>query len=103
MKGVLRMDLNSIPDIFQSKIRIAIVSCLLTGTKTFKEIKTLTGASDGNISTHMKKLSEAEVVSVSKDFDKNKPRTRYTLTDSGRKSFEDYVRKLEEIISASKG
>lgn len=102
MKGVSRMDLNSIPDIFQSKIRIAIVSCLLTGTKTFKEIKTLTGASDGNISTHMKKLNEAEVVSVSKDFVQNKPRTRYTLTDKGRKSFEDYVSKLEEIISASK-
>lgn len=96
------MDLNSIPDIFQSKIRIAIVSCLLTGTKTFKEIKMLTGASDGNISTHIKKLNEADVVEVSKKFVSNKPLTSYTLTEMGRKSFEDYVNHLEAIISASK-
>ena len=92
------MELNSIPDIFQSKIRIAIVSCLLTGSKTFKEIKLLTGATDGNISTHMKKLSEADIVQVVKDFEKNKPRTTYSLTLNGRKEFEDYVKRLEEII-----
>lgn len=92
------MELNSIPDIFQSKIRIAIVSCLLTGTKTFKEIKELTGATDGNISTHMSKLSAASCVEVVKDYEKNKPRTRYTLTTQGRKEFEEYVNRLEEII-----
>ena len=95
------MELNSIPDIFQSKIRIAIVSCLLTGTKTFKEIKALTGATDGNISTHMKKLKDASTVEINKDYDNNKPRTRYTLTKSGRKEFEDYVTQLENIIKQS--
>lgn len=95
------MELNSIPDIFQSKIRIAIVSCLLTGTKTFKEIKILTGGTDGNISTHMSKLNKAEYIEVIKDFEKNKPRTRYTLTDFGRSEFEGYVKKLEEIIKLS--
>lgn len=95
------MELNSIPDIFQSKFRIAIVSCLLTGTKTFKEVKTLTGATDGNISTHMSKLSQAGYVEVLKDFYKNKPRSRYTLTELGRNEFESYVKKLEEIIKMS--
>jgi len=92
------MELNSIPDIFQSKIRIAIVSCLLTGPKTFKEVKNLTGATDGNISTHVKKLSEASIVEVNKGFENNKPKTVYKLTENGRKEFEDYVKKLEEII-----
>lgn len=96
------MELNSIPDIFQSKIRIAIVSCLLTGTKTFKEIKTLTGATDGNISTHMKKLNEAEVVAIEKDFENNKPRTRYSLTEGGREAFEAYVKRLEQMIQNAK-
>ncbi|MCH4886635.1 ArsR family transcriptional regulator [Acidaminobacter sp. JC074] len=96
------MELNSIPDIFQSKIRIAIVSCLLTGKKTFREVKELTGATDGNISTHMKKLVAVDIVQVVKDFENNKPRSTYTLTPSGRKEFEIYVRRLEEIINQAK-
>lgn len=96
------MELNSIPDIFQSKIRIAIVSCLLTGSKTFKEIKILTGGTDGNISTHMKKLSEADIVEVIKSFENKKPKTTYILTQTGRSSFEDYVKRLEEIIENAK-
>lgn len=96
------MELNSIPDIFQSKIRIAIVSCLLTGAKTFGDIKALTGATDGNISTHMKKLASAGIVNQVKDYKNNKPRTTYSLTDEGRKEFEDYVKRLEEIINQAK-
>jgi DNA-binding PadR family transcriptional regulator len=46
----------------------------------------------------MKKLSEADIVQVVKDFEKNKPRTTYSLTLNGRKEFEDYVKRLEEII-----
>lgn len=96
------MEIQSIPDIFQSKIRIAIVSCLLSGSKTFKEVKDLTGATDGNISTHVKKLEAAGVVEVSKLFEKKRPKTTYTLTEKGRGQFEDYVKHLETIISMSK-
>lgn len=93
------MELNSIPDIFQSKIRIAIVSCLLSGSKTFKEIKGLTGATDGNISTHMKKLSEVGLVDTTKGFENNKPKTTYTLTSKGLNEFRDYVQQLEAILN----
>lgn len=92
------MNINSIPDIFQSKLRIAIVASLMTGTKTFKEIKALTQASDGNISTHMKKLSDSGHVEIFKDFKDNKPRTRYAVTQKGREEFTDYVNMLESII-----
>lgn len=92
------MDINSIPDIFQSKIRIAIVSSLLTGPKTFKEIKHHTGASDGNISTHMKKLNDADYVKIVKDYEDNKPRTTYSLTNTGRNDFKNYVKVLENIL-----
>ena len=33
------MELQNLSDIFQSKLRIMIISALLTGKKTFKEIK----------------------------------------------------------------
>ena len=92
------MEVNSIPDIFQSKLRIAIVSCLITGTKSFKEIKSVTGATDGNISTQMKKLKLSGYVEVLKDYKDNKPRTQYTLTKLGSDEFEGYVKKLEDIL-----
>lgn len=94
------MDINSIPDIFQSKLRIAIISTLMTGTKTFKEIKDLTGATDGNISTHMTKLKDAGYVEIVKDFYKNKPRTRYSVTELGITEFKAYVNRLEEIVKS---
>jgi DNA-binding HxlR family transcriptional regulator len=87
-----------IPDIFQSKIRIAIVTCLMTGEKTFKEIKDIVGATDGNLSVHLSKLEEGGYIHVQKDFFKNKPRTRYNLTDSGRKEFIDYINTLATIL-----
>lgn len=92
------MDANSIPDIFQSKLRIAVVACLMTGEKTFKEVKELTNSSDGNLSVHISKLEEAGYLSISKDFFNNKPRTRYTLTEKGKKAFVDYVNILDNII-----
>ncbi len=92
------MDVNSIPDIFQSKLRIAIVSCLMTGEKTFKEVKEVTGATDGNLSVQVSKMEESGYIEVKKDFFNNKPRTRYNLTEKGKKEFIDYVNKLENVL-----
>ncbi len=92
------MDINSIPDIFQSKLRIAIVSCLMMEEKTFREVKEITGATDGNLSVHLSKLEEAGYIDIYKDFLKNKPRTRYILTAKGKKEFTNYVHTLENIL-----
>jgi len=92
------LDINSIPDIFQTKLRIAIVAALITGEKTFKEVKEITGATDGNLSIHLSKLEGAGYIEIYKDFFNNKPRTRYNLTEKGKNEFVDYVNKLEGII-----
>lgn len=92
------MDINSIPDMFQSKLRIAIVSCLMTGEKTFKEVREITSATDGNLSVQMSKMEEAGYLQISKDFFNNKPRTRYNLTEKGRNEFIDYVNVLENLL-----
>lgn len=92
------MDVNSIPDIFQSKLRIAIVSCLMTGEKTFKEVKEVTGATDGNLSVQVSKMEESGYIEIKKDFFNNKPRTRYNLTEKGKREFIDYVNKLENVL-----
>lgn len=92
------MEINSIPDIFQSKLRIAIVACLMAGERTFKEVKELTGATDGNVSVQISKMAESGFIEIQKDFFNNKPRTKYRLTEQGRKAFIDYVNTLDDIL-----
>lgn len=95
------MDINLIPDMFQSKIRIAIISSLMTGEKTFKELKILTNGTDGNLSIHLSKLETTGYVKSKKDFFNNKPRTSYELTKNGKNEFVQYVNLLERIIKES--
>ena len=38
------MELNNLSDIFQSKLRLMLISALITGKKTFRELKEITGA-----------------------------------------------------------
>ncbi|MGE5396390.1 MAG: winged helix-turn-helix domain-containing protein, partial [Chitinophagales bacterium] len=83
----------------QSKLRIAIVSCLMTGEKTFKEVKEITGATDGNLSVQISKMEENGYVNIHKDFFNNKPRTRYNLTAKGKTDFVNYVNALDRLIS----
>lgn len=96
------MDIQSIPDIFHSKIRLAIVSALINGEKTFNEIREITGATDGNISRHMTKLESVGFVVIKKEFIKRKTRTTYQLTDLGSNKFQDYVLLLESILKSKK-
>lgn len=92
------MDINSIPEAFQSRIRLAVISSLIMGDSTFSQIKEITQTSDGNLSIHLRKLEEAGYISSKKEFIGKKPRSTYTLTNNGRKEFEDYVKLLGQIL-----
>lgn len=92
------MELNEIPEAFQTKLRIAVISALITGSKTFKEIKVITGATDGNISVQVAKLEELGFLTSQKEFIGKKPCTTYSITDAGLTSFKDYVQMLEKLI-----
>ena len=64
----------------------------------FTFIRDKINATDGNLSVHLKKLEEHDYISVRKEFVERKPVSRYRITDTGRKAFEDYIKKLESII-----
>jgi|BioPla2DNA2_1021312.scaffolds.fasta_scaffold11466_3 DNA-binding MarR family transcriptional regulator len=70
----------------------------MTGEITFREVKELTNSTDGNLSVHISKLEEARYLSINKNFF---PRTRYNLTEKGKKSFVDYVNILDNFIKQS--
>ena len=61
-----------------------------------------TGLTDGNISSHMAKLEEAGYVAVEKSFEGRRPRTSYTLTEAGRKGFEQYRALMWSVLGGGR-
>lgn len=95
-------DYQQLDDIIHSRIRLAIMALLASlETAEFTYIREKTGATDGNLSVHLKKLEEAEYISVTKTFVDRKPVTIYTLNKKGRKAFELYVERLEQLLKQS--
>ncbi|MFT3984921.1 MAG: transcriptional regulator [Lachnospiraceae bacterium] len=92
------MEINAIPEAFQSKLRLAVLSSLLTGKKTFRDLKKITGATDGNLGAQLKKLEEMGYVVVDKEFVNNKPQSTCVLTGFGKVQFKEYVELLEGLL-----
>ncbi|HBG09384.1 MAG: transcriptional regulator [Limnochordia bacterium] len=95
------MDLHKLSDAFQSRVRLAVVADLVTGSKTFKELKEATAASDGNLSTHLSKLEELGLIRSTKSFLGKRPSSSYALTPKGREEFRRYVEMLAAILESA--
>ena len=92
-------DHQQLDEIIHSRIRLAIIAVLVTVEESeFTFLKEKVNATDGNLSTHLKKLEDSGYVAVSKSFEKRKPVSRYMLTQKGRKAFEIYIDRLEKLI-----
>ncbi len=85
--------------IIHSRIRLAIMAVLVTVDEAeFTFLREKVNATDGNLSTHLKKLEESGYIAVSKSFENRKPVSRYMRTKKGRTAFEMYVNHLENLI-----
>ena len=95
------MEMNNIPEMFQSKLRLMIVSGLIKQPLSFTALKQLTGATDGNLSVQISKLTDADYIIVHKEFSGKKPLTTCELTELGRDSFRQYVELLNSILAGN--
>jgi DNA-binding MarR family transcriptional regulator len=91
----------ALDEIIHGKLRLGIMAYLSSvSTASFTELKEKTGASDGNLSVHMRKLEEAGYVAVDKRFVKRRPRTTLSLTPAGRKAWITYLDELRRLTGA---
>jgi DNA-binding MarR family transcriptional regulator len=67
----------------------------------FVRLKSIVGATEGNLGAHITTLENAGYVEVEKDFAGKKPRTRVRLSKAGRRAFEGYVDYLRDIIETN--
>ena len=74
---------------------------LLAGVESadFTYIKKQTGATAGNLSVQIEKLSTAGYITVEKGFKGKMPCTTCRLTEAGLEAFRQYVAALKEYIS----
>jgi len=77
-------------------IRLKIASFLISvDNASFKKLMQISGASKGNISIQIKKLSDAGFIKIKKIFDKNYPLTLISITRKGKKLFELFFKELK--------
>ncbi|MEM6735610.1 MAG: transcriptional regulator [Bacteroidota bacterium] len=85
--------------LLHSQLRLAIMSLLIgVDSAEFVFIKEKTGATAGNLSVQLDKLSNAGYISVIKSFKGKKPVTTCSITRVGIKAFEEYVDSLKGYI-----
>jgi len=92
-------DYHQLDDVIHSRIRLAIMSVLISVEEAdFIFLREKVRTTDGNLSTHLKKLEDAGYIAVNKSFVNRKPISRYLLTKKGKTAFGVYVNKLELMI-----
>jgi DNA-binding MarR family transcriptional regulator len=86
------------------RVRLGIMSALsVNSSMSFAELKELLRASDGNLSTHARKLEDAGYIVCKKTFAARVPKTEFSLTAKGRRMFARHLEHLETLIQAAKG
>ncbi len=91
---------KSLDPLLHSELRLAIMSILLNADfADFNYIKEKTGATSGNISVQLDKLSNAEYITISKGFKGRMPQTTCSITEKGREAMEKYVEALKTYFN----
>jgi len=94
-----QFEYQQLDELLHSRIRTAVIAILNTVDQAeFGYLKKQTGATDGNLSTHLRKLEEAEYIGMEKKFSGRKPVTSYWLTAKGKEAFQQYISRLEAML-----
>ena len=89
--------------LLHSELRLAVMSILAGVDETdFTYLKRQTGATSGNLSVQIDKLTTAGYITMEKGFKVKMPRTTCRITPAGQEAFGKYVEALKEYLSASK-
>jgi DNA-binding MarR family transcriptional regulator len=79
--------------------RLAVMALLyVVESADFTFLMNQAGLSWGNLSAHMSKLEEAGYLEVEKSFKGRRPNTNLRLTTAGRSAFQEYRRRLKQVL-----
>lgn len=102
MSGENPFDHNDIDDVIHGRLRLGIMAYLSTvSPAVFGELREKVGTTDGNLSTHLRKLEEAGYVELEKRFVDRRPQTRVHLTEAGRKAWLGWLERMQALMKAA--
>lgn len=85
-------DIAQIDEVVHGTVRLGALAYLSTaGTTGFPELKRRLGTTDGNLTTHLRKLADAGYVTIDKHGSGRASVTRVTITPAGRQAFLAYL------------
>jgi len=90
--------------VLAERARLAIMAILAAADEPvdFSSLLEKLELSKGNLSSHVRKLEEAKLLRVHKEFVDRKPRTTFECTALGRRELRDYLSRLEAMLSAAR-
>lgn len=92
-------EIKNINEIIHSPARLAILTFLLNkDSVTFSRIAQVLELSRGNLSTHLKKLNENDLVEIEKKFIDFKPTTLISITTLGRQLIKEYAIFMSTVL-----
>ncbi len=90
---------NDLDAIIHGKLRLGVMAYLASvNSASFVTLREKTLSTDGNLSTHLKKLEDANYIKTEKRFEKCKPLTIIILTKTGRKAWITYLNKMQALL-----
>ena len=92
-------DIEQLDEVIHGRLRLGVMAYLSgADTADFNTLKGRLKATDGNLSSHLRKLEEAGYVAIDKSFVGKKPLTQVRLTDAGRAAFAAYLIALSGLV-----
>jgi len=91
---------DKIDSIIHGKVRLGIMAFLASvNSASFVVLREKTGATDGNLSSNLRRLEDENYIKIKKSFEGRKPLTLVTLTKNGRAAWVDYLNKMLVLLS----
>lgn len=99
----MKISINGLNKAFESRIRLGIMSILAVNEMIdFNALKEYLDLTDGNLASHLKALEKEEYITVEKAFISKKPNTKYLMTKTGKRAFDEHLKALEQLIESQK-
>lgn len=96
-------EMTALDKLLHEPSRLAIMTALSNcESADFVFLQRLTGLTKGNLSSHLSKLEEANLVQIQKTFVGKIPNTNVGLTKNGFKAIKQHWEKLEELRNGAK-
>jgi len=95
----LNLNLSDIDDVIHGRLRLGVMAYLsAVNPASFPELLDKTGATNGNLSTHLTKLETAGYVRQEKGYKGKRPQTLVHLTETGRTAWVSYLQTMRSLL-----